>query len=44
MTVDTERRRANYQRQTGRPTLTPRQRRRIEKKQSAMENRPRRRS
>jgi hypothetical protein len=37
--LDTERRRANYQRQSGRPDLTPRQRRRLDKKQAAMEQR-----
>lgn len=40
MSLDTDRRRANYQRQTGRPELTPRQRRRLDKKQSAMQRRP----
>lgn len=40
MTVDADRRRVNYLRQTGRPELTPRQRRRLEKKQSARERPP----
>ncbi|HEX2771870.1 MAG TPA: hypothetical protein VHN18_05490, partial [Micromonosporaceae bacterium] len=40
MMLDTDRRRTNYQRQSGRPDLTPRQRRRLEKKQAAMERRP----
>jgi hypothetical protein len=39
MTVDKDRRRANYQRQTGRPDLTARQRRRLDKKQAATERR-----
>jgi len=40
MTVDRDRRRTNYLRQTGRPELTPRQRRRLEKKQAKLERRP----
>jgi hypothetical protein len=39
MAISSERRRENYLRQTGRPYLTPRQRRRLEKKQNAMNRR-----
>jgi hypothetical protein len=38
MTMSDEHRVDTYRRQTGRPTLTPRQRRRVEKKRKRMEH------
>jgi len=35
MPISTEQRIANYKKQTGRPRLTPRQRRRVQKKENA---------
>jgi hypothetical protein len=39
MPISSERRRDNYLKQSGRPYLTPRQRRRLDKKQNAMARR-----
>lgn len=36
MPISSDQRRDNYRRQTGRPYLTPRQRRRLDKKQNKM--------
>lgn len=40
MTLELDRRRANYLSQGGRRDLTPRQRRRLDKKQAKLEQRP----